>query len=286
MNPLCIYHAACDDGFAAAWCVREAMGDGNVDFHPGVYGEAPPDILDRDVILVDFSYKRPVLEEMALRANSVLVLDHHKTAAADLEEYPKPPAVWQSWIGAAHLPKGPQIVAEFDMDRSGAAMAWDYFVGGERPPFIEYVQDRDLWLKKLPKGDEFTIALRSYPQDFAVWDHLVENMSNLFEEGVAIQRYYRCRVEEIKKTAYRAWIGSYPIMVANAPYFAASEVAGELAETPEAAFGACYFEVRDGHYQYSLRSRGDVDVSEVARTFGGGGHKNAAGFTVTMLVHK
>ena len=40
--PLCIYHGGCDDGFAAAWCVRKALGDGNVEFYPGVYQKDPP----------------------------------------------------------------------------------------------------------------------------------------------------------------------------------------------------------------------------------------------------
>ena len=31
----------------------------------------------------------------------------------------------------------------------------------------------------------------------------------------------------------------------------------------------------------SMRSKGDVDVNAVAKQFGGGGHKNASGFTVT-----
>ncbi|HXT50409.1 MAG TPA: DHHA1 domain-containing protein, partial [Thermoanaerobaculia bacterium] len=38
-------------------------------------------------------------------------------------------------------------------------------------------------------------------------------------------------------------------------------------------------EVADGRYKVSLRSSGDVDVEQVARRHGGGGHKNAAGFT-------
>ena len=36
-----------------------------------------------------------------------------------------------------------------------------------------------------------------------------------------------------------------------------------------------------GQYRVSLRSKGDIDVGKVARSFGGGGHKNAAGFTLT-----
>lgn len=284
MKRLCIYHGACDDGFGAAWAVRKALGD-DVEFYPGIYQKEPPPHAGRDVIFVDFSYKRPVLDAMAAQANSVLILDHHKTAAEDLADLPNPPAIWQSWIGATHLPKGPAMVALFDIERSGAALAWDYFVGGPRPDFIEYIQDRDLWRKALPMGDEFTIALRSHPQDFATWDELeAGGCGALIAEGAAIQRYYRLRVEELKRSAYHAELGGAKCRISNAPYFAASEVAGELCEGAD--FGACYFEVEHGRYQYSLRSRGNFDVSTIARKFGGGGHKNAAGFTTNGTVHQ
>ena len=76
---LCIYHGNCADGFGAAWVVRKALGD--IDFHAGKYQAPPPDVTDKDVVIVDFSYKRPVLLEMAAKANSILILDHHKTHA-------------------------------------------------------------------------------------------------------------------------------------------------------------------------------------------------------------
>ncbi|HEY9460031.1 MAG TPA: phosphoesterase, partial [Paralcaligenes sp.] len=82
MRPICIYHGKCADGFTAAWAVKCALGD--IEFYPGVYQEPPPEVTGRDVIIVDFSYKRPVLVEMAAVARSILVLDHHKTAAEDL----------------------------------------------------------------------------------------------------------------------------------------------------------------------------------------------------------
>lgn len=185
------------------------------------------------------------------------------------------------------------VGAIFDMERSGAVMAWDYFVGGPLPPFLRYIQDRDLWLKQMPNGDEFTIALRSYPQNFTTWDNLIiAGTPSLIDEGCSIQRYYRLRVEELKRSAYPTWFPgpdetNHMIWIANAPYFAASEVAGELAlEHPEAAFAACYFEVEKGRWQYSLRSRGDFDVSAIARYHRGGGHKAAAGFTSDGPVHE
>lgn len=286
MTALCIYHGNCDDGFAAAWSVRKALGD-DVEFYPGIYQKEPPAHEGRNIIFVDFSYKRPILDAMADKANSVLILDHHKTAAEDLADLPKPPrsALWieAAWKGT--LSRSLRMVSLFDMNRSGAAMAWDYFNGGDRPDFIEYVQDRDLWRTALPGGDEFTIALRSYPQDFAIWDGLVTGgAAALIEEGKSIQRYYRLRVEELKRSAYAAKLGEWSCWIANAPYFAYSEVAGELCDRG-LDFGACYFEIEKGRFQYSLRSRGDFDVSAIARQFGGGGHKNAAGFTSNGHAH-
>lgn len=286
MNPLCIYHGFCDDGFAAAWVVRAATGPGLFDFHPGVYQTEPPDVTGRHVLLVDFSYKRPLLLDMASKARSIVILDHHKTAAEDLAGF-REPAPFQEWDRNQNpLVEGDAepVAALFDMNRSGAGLCWDFFFQGNRPAFIDYIEDRDLWRKQLPGGDEFTIALRSYPQDFGVWDRLVKaGPEALIAEGQSIQRYYRLRIEEIKRCAYESSIDGYKCWIANAPYFAASEVAGELSE--KTSFGACYFEVEPRRWQYSLRSRGDFDVSEVAKTFGGGGHKAAAGFTVDAPVH-
>lgn len=86
---ICIYHANCADGFTAAWAVREALGE-TVEYIPAGYGDEPPDVAGADVIIVDFSYKRPVLERMAHTARSIIVLDHHKTARDDLINLPRP----------------------------------------------------------------------------------------------------------------------------------------------------------------------------------------------------
>lgn len=279
-KPLCIYHGNCDDGFAAAWAVRKALGDG-VEFYAGAYQQAPPDVTGRDVIMVDFSYKRPVLEQMQKSAKSILILDHHKTAAEDLADIARHPLESAVCIG---IDCATDVV--FDMERSGAGIAWDHFHPGKpRPAFINYVEDRDLWRKSLPDGDAFTFALRSYPQDFLIWDKLAEDVDGLIRQGAAIHRFYRCQVEDQKKNSQPAKINGVPCRVVNTPYTFASEVAGEIIEAP-AEFGACYFQFASGEWGYSLRSRGDFDVSAIAKTFGGGGHKNAAGFKAAAPVHE
>ena len=103
-------------------------------------------------------------------------------------------------------------------------------------------------------------------------------MTDLIVEGMAIQRYYRTLVEQAKKHAFIREIGGHLVPVVNASMFMSSEVAGELSEGHP--FAAVYAETEKGVI-WSLRSRADgVDVSDVAKKFGGGGHKNAAGFTV------
>lgn len=297
MKPICIYHGACDDGFGAAYCVAMAFGFDGVELYPGVYNRTPPDVSGRPVIMVDFSYKRAVLDEMAATAHSILILDHHKTAAADLA------GIAQA-LRTSHgfkLGSWPSVTALFDMDRSGAGLAWDFFhPNAPRPLFVDYLEDRDLWRKKLPGGDQFTFALRSYPQTLEAWEKLFgsytsttrgrDDVSRLMGEGAHIMRYYRAIVEAMKREAYPAMmtVGDdehVSIAACNAPYAFASEVAGEIIDDG-AAFGACYFRRADGRWQYSLRSRGGYDVSKVALRYGGGGHAGAAGFDVEAPVHK
>jgi len=60
-----------------------------------------------------------------------------------------------------------------------------------------------------------------------------------------------------------------------------SYIAGELAK--DRPFGTYYIDRHDGKRQWSLRSRdGGVDVSEIAKAHGGGGHKQAAGFEESL----
>ena len=43
-----------------------------------------------------------------------------------------------------------------------------------------------------------------------------------------------------------------------------------------------FFKQDEGEqYRVSMRSKGEIDIGAVAKQFGGGGHKNAAGCTVT-----
>lgn len=289
-NPLCIYHGNCADGFAAAWAVRHFFGAGNVDFHAGVYQTPPPNVAGREVILVDFSYKRPVLEQMltpgdANQAFSILILDHHKSAAEDLAGIDKPRAGYDPGDWRYDLEQwghGWPVRAVFDMERSGAGIAWDFFHPGQRRPFLlDHVEDRDLWRFAKPHTREVQAALFSYPYDFAVWDELMrdDRLPALRAEGEAIERKHFKDIHELVPVLKRRMtIGGVDVPVASLPYTYTSD-AGHLMAKGE-AFAACYWDKLDRR-EFSLRSiEGGADVSAIAVQYGGGGHKNAAGFSV------
>ena len=288
-SPLCIYHGNCADGFTAAWAVRKALGAG-VEFVPGVYGHEPPPVAGRDVIMVDFSYKRPVLGTMAAEARSILILDHHKTAAEDLAGFPTPDVDPDSNLWEEHL----QCVYEggyaglpaviFDMDRSGAQIAWDFFHPGKpRPVLVDYVADRDLWKFELPDSRAIAAWLFSHPYDFMEWTLLSQMLDTrdgfgrAGVQGYAIERKHHKDVAELVRVTLRDMvIGGYKVPVANLPYTMASDGAGLLAEG--APFAASYFDRADARV-FSLRSKPDgIDVSKIAAAYGGGGHQHAAGF--------
>ena len=268
---LCIYHGNCLDGFAAAWAVRHSLAD-SVEFYKGIHQQPPPVVDGRDVVLVDFSYKRSVLEKMLETASSIIILDHHVSAEQELSD----------------LLNSGQIDGLFDMNKSGAMLAWEWFNPDQKAPvLIRHIQDRDLWSFKLDGTREICSALSSYPSDFQVWDKLMtrneQQLTDLRREGEAIERKLQKDIEQLITSGVRRMtIAGYDVPVLNAPAAYVSD-AGHIMSIGE-PFAACYWDHANGR-SFSLRSNGQgdansIDVAEVAKIYGGGGHKNAAGFTV------
>lgn len=287
-----IYHAHCADGFGAAWACRTRFGDAP-EYIPANYGQAPPDVSGKHVLIVDFSYKRDVLREMGREAAAIIVLDHHKTAAADLADWAIDDVAGEFWAGDDPMKAvrhndervGQPIAAIFDMDRSGARLAWDFCHDAEAPLLIRLIEDRDLWRFTMEDTKPFSLWLRSEPFDFDRFDLVAQQLGDgregheIMTEARAMQRFFDAKVDEITTFAKRRKVGEHEPVVVNCPPMFASEVGHALLDKhPEAPFAATYYDAPNAR-MWSLRSRDDrVDVSAVASKFGGGGHRNAAGF--------
>lgn len=276
-------HGHCPDGFVAALIAKRRYPEAEVIFldHGADHTENLKKAEKRDVLMLDFSLRtREENDALAASTRSFQILDHHKTAEAVLKDAP---------------------YAIFDMKRSGAGLAWDYLFGKdrkwettrdcewvyERLWYVNYVEDRDLWNWKLPNSREICAYLGTLPFVFSEWDNLdhlhTSTILNLGQGALAhIQHYVREAVKQAKVSVVPS-TSNFPIQdwgrsiaVLNVPYLNCSEVGNELANSYDISL--TWFERGDGITQFSLRSVGDYDISAFAKAFGGGGHRNAAGF--------
>ncbi len=273
MSTIVFYHSPCMDGFGAAWAThhlfcRHSMKK-NVEWFPITYGDPFPleKCVDRYVVFVDFSLKKEPMQEAINKSDSMVILDHHKTAEAELSD----------------LVLRDQDHVLFDMDKSGAVLAWEYFNREEPVPLLlQYVQDRDLWRFDLPDSNLVNDWIAAFAKDdFDCWDslsHLIENsMPQVLSQAQAIRAYKDRAIELALPHAHKVEFDGFKGLAVNqSSENLISEIAGSLAE--DADFGCCYFRKPDGTWVVSLRSRHGVDVSEIARKRGGGGHAAAAGF--------
>lgn len=262
---ICIFHGNCADGFGAAWVVRKALHDQKVHFHKAFYNDAfLPDVRNKIVYIVDFSYSRNDTIKLAKEAYNIVIIDHHKTAIDTLVD----------------LPFNVELFA--DIKHSGAMLTWQYFFPKDTPPdLLKHIEDRDLWKFELTGTREIQAGLFSYPYDFRVWDKFMNSSTiDLFLAGQSIERKHFKDIDELLPKCVRMIeIDGYKIQTANLPYTLGADAAMLLSKNQP--FGCTYYDLSNKTKYFSLRSDDNgIDVSEIAKKFGGGGHKHAAAFTI------
>ena len=283
-----LYHANCPDGFTGAWVFwREFLTD--AEYIPQRYGQEPPDVTGKTVAVVDFSYSREVLLDMVSKAEYLVVLDHHRSAERELAE----------------LDLGEKGEIVFDMNRSGAQIAWDYVYGaGEgldlgRPWFVDYVADRDLWRHALPDTKEISQALffDDYFTDFAKLDeideledeeYISETKKRFADRGRTLLEYKNKEIASYVRQAvpvtFELMDAVYTVRLVGCPRVYRSEVGNEICKEYDCDFAAMYtFDYSSNEWWISLRSlkERNVDLSGItAQLPTGGGHPQAAGFVI------
>jgi oligoribonuclease NrnB/cAMP/cGMP phosphodiesterase (DHH superfamily) len=256
-----IYHGGCADGFTSAWIAARFYGENACELVPVAYSDPePPDVTGRNVLMVDFSYKRPVMEGIISRAKSVVVLDHHKTAEAELDGL-----------------EG----CTFDMNECGASLTWKHLHPYKDMPWlVDYVRDRDLWIRELADTKAISAYIAVQPRTLEAWDEMAKAMDDDFgrirDAGQAILAHIEQFVENRKRSAFVVIIDDQPMLCINTPFNMVSDLLHALCS--DAIPAAISFTFTGERWAYSIRSINDLDVSDVARSRGGGGHPQACGF--------
>lgn len=257
-------HANCNDGIGAAWVaahyLQEAGGKYQVYFLG--HGEItwPEGLEGKEIYFLDWC---PSLNDtkLLIETNMVKVIDHHKTNYAELE-------------GFTH----PYLETTFDNGHSGAVLTWMYFYGDKDvPELLSYIEDRDIWTKKLPDVDLVSSALFSNPANDLDVFNLYMNMDieSIISEGRAIEKFVAKKRNIMLHSMLRyGYVGDDKVVLANNME---SDLLHEaLHAMPDAKYAVGYLEYPEG-IRYALRSEGEVDISIIAKQHGGGGHMHAAG---------
>ena len=275
-----IYHGECVDGFTSALCVYEYFKQKNKEiiYYPGAYNKAPPLKIaqNKNVLLCDFSYKRSDLAKLQSVARKILILDHHKSAEIELADFPNNMKI-------------------FNMSHSGSYITYKYFNRTENIPLlITYVEDNDIWLKKQPQVNEFTAYMSTVPYKFAEYAKLLDDnfvREHAFTQGTGMLALNNTIIRKTKNKAVPKFI-----QIKDKYYFVAhlnstvlkSELGNILlSDFPNVNFTAIY-SMNDfsNSTVFSLRSQNTAsDVSQIATLYGGGGHRNASGITVSYITN-
>jgi oligoribonuclease NrnB/cAMP/cGMP phosphodiesterase (DHH superfamily) len=265
-DALILYHADCDDGFGAAYAAWLSLGDG-AEYQPVYYGDqiTAERLTGRQVFILDFSFSPEVLRTMAQHAANIVLLDHHKSAA-------------EQWADVEPIAN---VALQFDMDRSGAQLAWDYFHSGSlRPPLIDHIGDRDLWRFALKDTKAFCAGLSLIPMSFASWQDAATHPEDLIAKGHTVLEVLQRQIDSaLRKDLRPVTLCGHQGLATNA-ISNTSEIGQAIAKR-SGTFSLTFF-IKGDEVICSLRSIAPFDVSVIATHYGGGGHAQASGFTISI----
>ena len=281
-----LYHGGCFDGFTGAYaCYMKYKDNQNIVYLPMSHNyeyseEFINQFTEKKIIMIDFSTPYDVTIKILNICSELLIIDHHISAQKDL----------------TLLDDKNKI---FDMNKSGAVLAHEYFFPNEKIPIgFQYIQDRDIWVWKLEEQSKpFTNALfaqinikhiENHSDKFEEFSKTFNETQKLIDYGKIIlniqnsiindQINYKQKIK-IKYEEFNKYNG----IILNSSVFP-SEIGNLLTGEHKYDFAIIYtHQIKNNNDQWycSIRSSSDVcDVSLIAKHFGGGGHKRASGFRI------
>ncbi len=276
-NAVVITHADCNDGFCCAWIfhILKEKDYENVEYifsrDRSKFPTLPPEFKNEkniDVYIFDFSFTFEIMKDINSRFSNVLLIDHHESAQKELESL---------------------VYCLFNKHHSAARLVWDYFTDDShtvlKPPpiLVSYIEDRDLWRHQLYKTKEFNAGLSARDRTFHEWTSIHSSMPEAFNsmahEGKILLKSSEKAARKMAEKSYEIIFDGFRVPCLNATSLI-SEI-GEILSSGN-PFSITWFH-NGKEFVYSLRSNkdqeGSQNVSEIAKKYGGGGHKHAAGFS-------
>jgi hypothetical protein len=302
-----IYHRGCIDGFTGFF-ISFLSGDLTKDvyIHPDVPSatKVPPKIKNKNVLIVDVAYNKILLEKIIKEVKSLVFIDHHKSIKEDVEELYKK---YNNNNSNNNSNNSKNIKIIYDSKMCGATLAWNFFNKRKKIPlFLKYIQDQDTGTWEYPETEPFIFGLKTYyhlnPEYKSLnkWFKLLDEniVQDIIHKGKIIQKYNQHltgvnvrkhsllkfpsqKIYNMKPKLFNT-IGQYNVAVfcgLNCP--TVTDLANKAFQRIDCDFTLMWtYNIKKKEYVISMRSK-NVDVSEIAKLFNGGGHKLAAAGSFT-----
>lgn len=270
-----VFHHDDADGRVSAYWILSKYGD-KVKLIESDYGKKMFNLNSVDkgdiVWLLDYSIPPKTMKELLKKTNKVVVwIDHHESAIQDYKDFP-------------YNLKGIRKIGD------GACLLTWSFVNKEpdlskAPYFLKLLSDWDVFGGKYNNTElfHFGCCAENTEPTSKLWPHLNNNpkaVKKILENGKIILKYYKNDAKRLLKMAgFEAEIDGHKAICLN------FKTNSKVFDSVKDGYDVMVVFVYDGErYQFSVFSDNDgIDVSKIAKKYGGGGHKESAGFSSENL---
>lgn len=224
------------------------------------------------VFVVDFSIDIPLMNLLRISTEHFIWIDHHKSAMERYSEY------WTSI----------DIEGIRNLSDSAALLTWKYlFPVNKVPQAVEYINDYDLWKHELEDTKAFHEAFCLFCKipDQVINSHVIQDdqddVRRFINHGAILMQAKNERIKKAFSTGTDSIFEHHTAYIVNSQHDI-SDLGNYILANTFAEIAIIFYH-DENKTRYSLRGRGSVDVAKLAEKFGGGGHKNAAGFSIYRI---
>lgn len=305
-NKVCIFHSADLDGHCSGAIV--ALAYPGIQMHGANYGETfTSDIVrGKDVIMVDFSFPMELMKAIQNTANSFIWIDHHRTAMEEHEKFglDLPGMRRVGWAACeltwsfirgddCDVPEAVRLLGRYDV--------WDH-----QDPAVLPFQYRCRMEDTMPTSPEALYfwhhLLSDDPQFLDAGNNVFLELQDVVSEGRLLLEYESQQNAKFCNTYAKETVVHAPKGIIfdprnGDPAFPYSAIAANRGFCNSKLFDSVYDPAKHDLMVSFVRHAGrthkwtvslystkpDVDCGAIAKTFGGGGHKGAAGFQCDEL---
>ena len=226
--------------------------------------------LNEVIFVVDFSFEKETMGILNNVANLIWI-DHHRTSIEKME--------------------GHTIQGKREIGKAACELTWEYIYPARQMPIAVKLLGRyDVWDHSDPRTLPFQYGMRLLDDtqpDSRVWAKSFLERTFFYEtlENGSICYKYQTQQNSIyaASMSYEGEFEGYKAIIMNKPF--ANSQAFDSVYNPDIHDIMILWGCKQGEFKYSIYTdKKDLDVSEIAKKYGGGGHKNAAGFHTKSII--